>query len=196
MSEDYNSGFCLPQNDRDRVAKLIGENYVDRVESICREYLYYSQDSINKPPRGEVNKKLRELHGLVQQISSILEDKAVRGELDLLIKDQYPNSRDYMLRHGYGFGKFHEDMLLLADATANVQKAKKGRLKGSTDMAARHFVYALYLCCRDTGLPSIRAKLQKLIRIVGRPLGLGQYASFPGLVNEVMQFMKNHPDNL
>ncbi len=151
MGDKCNSGFFLSQKAREEIAKLIGEGYGDRIEKICRQYISLVKDFTKKPPRGNINKELREIHKYTLKISSILENRGVEKELYNDIMLLYPLSRDFLQKNRSNLKYFKADLQILERATEQYLIPRNGRPPGTDNKPAKSLAFLLYDCCQDAG---------------------------------------------
>jgi hypothetical protein len=158
------SDFKLPAENRERISKLIGSGYGDRIEISCQALIGGRENDAFKPSKGEVNKKMRELNRCAVLLSSVLEDVAIQRELNRLVQKQLPT--DFLKRQGVGFALLRDDLYTLTEVTENIPPAKTGRPANSIRETEYNFCAQLFLYCREAG------KRPKRVNLSGKPAGM------------------------
>ncbi len=172
--------FFLPEEARANLRAIVGDDdVVDAIEEECRRYLFLK----NRPTKGKVKNKLKQLNGHLQKVADMLEDYAVREEL-------------IRLTRGYGFDELsgrafavtRRNISRLAIVTQKIEQLPKGK-----DQATWALGLGLYNICEKAGLRVRRMNrndvpeglLHTILAEIRQPLGMAK--SGDGIFDNVIK---------
>ena len=181
----YHQGkITFSENTKKESEGILGKDSVPQVQGVCEDYIGFKEEVIEKKPKkGEINKRLKEIHHHSKRIAELLSGCFdTQDELRLLVGK-----------------RLAADMCLIHEATKKYADIKVGRPKGSLEEAEWHLVVSLcQLYERITGkAPTVintfdgqaNNPIAKLVRVLKAPLNLQKDLS--GIVNDASRIMSS-----
>lgn len=179
-------------NDEVDIISLVGENNLDRVNSIATSYCvkkqYFGDLSI-----GELNKKFRLLKEQTDSLLEILDDQKFQHFfLNVTEKHygaEYSSSLAIDPTQPSASLKLIKELRSVSFVCAtHLATLKSGRPKNTKNYAEYDLVAELYRLCQDVNGGQLTNKpgnlLEKMVKVLNKPLRLG--GNLPGIVRRVI----------
>lgn len=186
--------FKLSESEQAAIEKIIGENQIDRIICIADSYLIEKKSRSQKTVN-ELNNGLFEIGTYCDKLIDLLEDKVLLAHLQNKVQNSF-NSEELAAKLVENPYSYHPsasilNQLKIMSTVCNLVKKnqkKTGRRSGA-NIAEYHLIELLYFKCLEcTGKRpknNPKGSLQKLVKVLSKPLGLNNNLS--GIVRKVIE---------